>query len=277
MRAIYLPRGPAHRHENTVSRARKPQCSQDHMCCSSRQSRHRPSAEGDACYHHDALVSDSEPRKYRLLAELGHGGMADVYLAVTQGMQDFTKLAVVKRLRSHLAEDSDFLAMFMQEARIAARLNHPNVVHTFDVGHDGQFHFMAMEFLEGHPYSAILNRAGREHLDLALQIRILIDVLEGLHYAHELCDFDGKPLGLVHRDISPQNVFVTYDGQVKVLDFGIAKALDSAVETRTGVVKGKLSYMSPQQALANTIDRRADLYSVGVLLWEAVAQRRRYK
>jgi serine/threonine-protein kinase len=203
--------------------------------------------------------------------------MADVYLGVIRGPTDFTKLAVVKRLRSHLAEDPEFLEMFLQEARIAARLNHPNVVQTFEVGQEESHHFIAMEYLQGHPYSRFMSRIGREKIDFAVHLRILIETLEGLQHAHDLKDFDGRPLGLVHRDVSPQNIFITYDGQIKLLDFGIAKAFDSAVETRTGVIKGKLSYMSPEQALAGKVDRRSDLYSVGVMLWEAAARKRRWK
>jgi serine/threonine-protein kinase len=213
---------------------------------------------------------------YRLVADLGQGGMADVILAIAQGPVGFNKLVVIKRLRDHLEGDPEFVNMLVDEARLAARLNHPNIVHTNEVGEiDGHF-FMAMEFLEGQPLTRLKRRARRAGHDLSLdlELRILFDALGALHYAHDLCDYDGSPLGVVHRDATPSNLFVTYDGHVKVLDFGIAKATCRTTETRTGVVKGKMTYMPPEQALGHEVDRRADVYSVGVMLWEAAAGRR---
>ena len=213
--------------------------------------------------------------KYRFVATLGHGGMAEVFLAVAMGPAGFHKLQVVKRLRPHLAEDPDLCAMFLDEARLAARLNHRNVVQTNEVDRvDGQY-FMAMEYLDGQPLHRVIVQARkvRRALSPALISRVLCDALAGLHYAHELADYDGAPLGVVHRDVSPQNVFVTYDGQVKIVDFGIAKAARRAVETATGVIKGKVSYMAPEQAFGD-VDRRADVFSVGVVLWELLADRR---
>jgi eukaryotic-like serine/threonine-protein kinase len=216
--------------------------------------------------------------KYRLIAELGHGGMAEVYLAVSGGPAGFNKLVVIKQIRPQLAEDPEFLGMFLDEARLAARLSHPNVVQTNEVGQDGQRYFIAMEYLEGQPWNRILHRVGRSGpVPLGVQLRVLIDVLAGLQHAHELTDYDGTPLRVVHRDVTPHNVFVTYDGQIKVVDFGIAKALNSSSETRTGVLKGKVSYMSPEQARGETVDRRADLFSVGVMMWEALTGRRLWK
>jgi len=215
--------------------------------------------------------------RYRLLVELGHGGMANVCLAVQLGSAGFRRLAVLKRLRSHLSQDSEFLEMFLQEARLAARLNHPNVVHTHEVGHDEECHFMALEYLQGQSYQAVLARAGRDQYDFAHSLRVLIESLKGLDYAHQLKDFDGTPLHVVHRDISPSNIFITYDGQIKILDFGIAKAMSSSVETKAGMLKGKISYMSPEQASSETVDNQTDLYAVGVLLWEAAAGRRRWR
>jgi serine/threonine-protein kinase len=211
--------------------------------------------------------------KYRLICELGQGGMAVVYLAVALGAANFRKLAVVKVIRPQVAEEPGVREMFFDEARLSARLNHPNIVQTYDVGESSGKHFMAMEYLEGASLSAIL-----AHLKppFALRAKALLEVLEGLRYAHELKDFDGTPLHIVHRDISPQNVFLTYTGQVKVLDFGIAKAATSSVQTATGVIKGKLKYMAPEQGLGRAVDGRADLYAVGVMLWEAMTGRRRF-
>ena len=231
-------------------------------------------ASGDSM---NAGVSSNTLGKYRLIAELGRGGMAEVYLAIVAGPAGFNKLLVVKCIRPNLAEDPDFLAMFLDEARLAARLNHPNIVQTIEVGHMEGRYFIAMEYLEGQPLNRIQHRVGRQELPLGQHMRILCEVLSGLHHAHELTDYDGTPLDVVHRDTSPHNTFVTYSGQVKVVDFGIAKALNSSAETRTGVLKGKVAYMSPEQARGERVDRRADLYSVGVMLWEALARRRMWK
>jgi eukaryotic-like serine/threonine-protein kinase len=216
--------------------------------------------------------------KYRLIAELGQGGMATVYLAVALGTSGFRKLAVVKLIRPQYAADPDLIEMFLDEARLCARLNHPNIVQTYDVGIDDGQHLMAMEYLDGVSFNAAISRLGRDGgtLNFPLRARVLIEVLEGLRYAHELKDYDGKPLQIVHRDVTPHNIFVTYDGQVKLLDFGIAKAATSSVQTATGVIKGKLTYMAPEQAFGDPVDARADLYAVGVMLWEALTGRRRF-
>jgi serine/threonine-protein kinase len=170
--------------------------------------------------------------------------------------------------------DAEFLQGFLDEARLAARLSHPHIVQTNEVGHDAaNNYFIAMEYLDGQPLQRLRHRAhdaGRR-LELGLTLKVLLDVLEGLHYAHEVKDYDGTALNVVHRDISPQNIFVTYAGEVKILDFGIAKAIGSTDETRAGVYKGKLRYMSPEQMHGDAVDRRADVFSVGVILWAAVA------
>ncbi len=216
--------------------------------------------------------------KYRLIAELGHGGMAEVFLAVMRGPVGFNKLMVIKQIRPQLAEDPEFLGMFLDEARLAARLSHPNVVQTNEVGHEGNRYFIAMEYLEGQPLNRVLHRFQRAGgFPLAQHLRVITEVLAGLHHAHEIADYDGMPLGVVHRDVTPHNIFVTYDGQVKVVDFGIAKALNSSSETRTGVLKGKIAYMAPEQARGDRVDRRADLFSVGIMLWEAATGKRMWK
>ncbi|MFO0666904.1 MAG: serine/threonine-protein kinase [Polyangiaceae bacterium] len=216
--------------------------------------------------------------KYHLIAELGQGGMANVYLAMVAGQGSFRKLAVVKKLRGDLSQDVEFLQMFLEEARLAARLAHPNVVHTYDVGQDDNGYFIAMEYLDGVALQNIISRAGYSGVfTITHFLRVLIDVLAGLNYAHEVADLDGTPLRLVHRDVSPQNVLVTFDGQVKLVDFGIAKAANSAVETRTGVIKGKVTYMAPEQAISHDVDASADTYAIGVMLWEVIAQKRRWK
>jgi serine/threonine-protein kinase len=224
--------------------------------------------------------------KYRLIALLGQGGMASVYLSVVPGPAGVNKLLVVKLLREELAHDEDFVAMFLNEGRLATRLNHANVVQTYEVGiaqaegrpgapfDERKHHFLAMDYLDGQPLHAVLRKAGRRGMPLDVHVRVLAEALAGLHYAHTLRDFDGSELRVVHRDVSPQNVFVTYDGQVKVVDFGIAKAAGAANTTQSGVFKGKLSYVSPEQAGGEVVDARADIFSVGIMLWEAMAGRR---
>ncbi|NUO50730.1 MAG: serine/threonine protein kinase [Polyangiaceae bacterium] len=212
--------------------------------------------------------------KYRIIAKLGQGGMATVFLSLVPGPGGFNKLLVVKVLKEELSEDPEFLAMFLNEARLAARLNHANVVQTYEVGAEGRVHFIAMDYLDGQPLHAVLRKATRAGMPLDVHVRILADTCAGLHYAHTLRDFDGTPVFVVHRDVSPQNVFVTYDGQVKVVDFGIAKAVGAASTTQTGMLKGKMSYIAPEQAKGDAIDARADVFSVGVMLWEAMAASR---
>ncbi|HSO32263.1 MAG TPA: serine/threonine-protein kinase, partial [Labilithrix sp.] len=210
---------------------------------------------------------------HRLVAGLGQGGMARVYLAISQKQLGFTKLVVLKVLRDELDVDGALLDMFIQEARLAARLNHLHVVQTYEAGEDDGRHYIAMEYLEGQALSSVVARAG-SRLPLEAHLRILCDTLEGLQYVHDLTDYDGTPLGLVHRDVSPQNVFVTYSGQAKVIDFGIAKSFDST-RTVNGMLKGKIGYMAPEQARVGGVpDRRTDVFAVGVMLWEALAGRR---
>ena len=215
--------------------------------------------------------------KYRIIALLGQGGMASVFLSVVPGPLGVNKLLVVKLLRDELSQDEDFLAMFLNEARLAARLNHANVVQTYEIGLEDGHHFLAMDYLDGQPLHAILRKASRSGVPLDVHVRILAEMLAGLHYAHTLRDFDGTQLSVVHRDVSPQNVFVTYDGQVKLVDFGVAKTLAASHHTRPGALKGKLAYMAPEQLQPVPTDRRADLFAVGILLWEMLSGKRMWQ
>jgi serine/threonine protein kinase len=214
--------------------------------------------------------------KYQLFASLGRGGMADVFLAVARGPMGFNKLAVIKRLRAQLADDPSFRTMFLDEARLAARLNHPNVVHTYEVGEQDNIYFIAMEYLEGQALNKVISEAVKTNkvFDEVVCARIVSDALSGLHHAHDLKDYDGRPLQIIHRDISPHNVFVTYGGVTKLVDFGIAKAALSSTETEVGVLKGKVAYMSPEQAMAGPIDQRSDLFAMGIVLWELLTRQR---
>jgi serine/threonine-protein kinase len=214
--------------------------------------------------------------KYVPFARIGDGGMADVFLAVARGPMGFQKLTVLKKLRS---PDDAHVQMFLDEARLSARLNHPNIVQTHDVGDEQGGLFIAMDYLEGLPLHTLRTRIARAQGELpaALSAYIVAQALKGLHYAHELTDYDGVPLGIVHRDISPHNLFATYNGEVKLLDFGIAKALGNSSQTQTGVLKGKLKYMSPEQAACEEVDRRSDLFAIGIVLWEMLAGRRLFE
>jgi serine/threonine-protein kinase len=205
--------------------------------------------------------------------------MANVYLALTEGASGFKKLVVIKSLREHLANSPEFCAMLLDEGRLAARLSHPNVVQTYEVGTFLGRPALVMEYLEGQPLSAIVSRSRNvDPMPLSTHLKIVSEMLVGLDYAHDLTDYDGTPLHLVHRDVSPSNVFVTFDGTVKVLDFGIAKAATSSHNTNTGELKGKIAYMAPEQMLGERIiDRRADLFAAGVMIWEAAAGRRMWE
>lgn len=215
---------------------------------------------------------------YRLIAQLGQGGTADVFLAFLDGPRGAgaAKLVVLKRLRQHVTEDSDFITMLLDEARLTSRLSHANVVQLLDFGRDGDDYFLALEHLDGQPLHLIERRMAKKRATISREAFYLVvaDALAGLHYAHELRDFDGKPLELVHRDVTPHNIFVTYDGFVKVVDFGIAKAVGRLAETQHGLVKGKIRYMSPEQAAGLPIDRRTDVFAAGLLLFQAATGER---
>jgi serine/threonine protein kinase len=213
--------------------------------------------------------------RYEILSLLGQGGMARVFLALQRGAFASEKLVVIKQLHPELVSDETFLTMFMDEARIALQLNHPNVMHTYEVGSEGDDYFLAMEFLEGLTLSQIIRKGGRSGLPLHLHLWVLTQVLAGLGYAHDLRALDGEPLGIVHRDVTPSNVMITNAGEVKLLDFGIAKAAGALSLTQHGVIKGKLGYVAPEQCLGRPCDARSDLFAVGVMLWEAIAGRRR--
>ncbi|HEY1959009.1 MAG TPA: serine/threonine-protein kinase [Polyangiaceae bacterium] len=225
-----------------------------------------------------------EPTKYRRIVELGRGGMAVVSLTAMRSSHDVTKLVVVKELQANLAADPEYRTMFLDEARLAARLNHPNVVQTFEiVDHVGASATdglegvcaLVMEYLDGQALNRIRARMKDDSRALGVYLAVVIEALSGLEYAHTLLDYSGKPLGIVHRDVSPHNIFVTYSGEVKVLDFGIAKANDaSSAPTQVGTVKGKLGYMAPEQARGDRVDARADVFACGVILWEAAVRRR---
>jgi len=200
--------------------------------------------------------------------------MGSVHLAKMDGPSGFTKLAVVKELRPDLINSPELVQLFLAEARLAARLTHPNVVHTYGADEDHGRLYIAMEYLDGQPWVRVRHRLWQNRsLPLATHLRVLAETLAALHYAHEVSDYDGTPLHVVHCDVSPHNVFVTYEGQVKIVDFGVARAVISKDVTRKDSFAGKLSYAAPEQLSGEELDRRVDIFAVGVMLWEALAGR----
>ena len=225
-------------------------------------------------FHAQDLSQPHKLGRYRLIAGLGQGGMGMIHLAVSEGIGGFRKLFVIKELKRELSENPQFLSLFMREAKLVARLNHPNVVHTVEADQDAGRYFLAMEFLDGKPFNEILRRATQAPaVPLGLRLQVICHALAGLHHAHELTDYDGRPLHVVHRDVSPANIFVTYDGQVKVLDFGVASAANSVESGDAPVFKGKIGYAAPEQLRLRAADRRTDVFGCGVVLWEAIALR----
>lgn len=232
-----------------------------------------------ATVHHpvrnDTSVDTRRDRlsSYDLVAKLGQGGMAEVYLAIARGpISDFHKLVVLKRLHSALESDQGIVDMFLAEAKLAARLSHPNIVTTFSVDADEGCPFIVMEYLEGVSLGALIESLrGRPSSERWPLLSAISQALAGLHYVHEFKDYDGTPLRLVHRDIKPSNVFVTFDGQVKLLDFGIAKAMgEGSDSTASMALKGTARYMAPESVCdARSVDRRSDIFAMGVVLWEA--------
>jgi len=215
---------------------------------------------------------------YELIAKLATGGMAEIFLArrTSGGGGNKDEMVVLKRILPHLAEDEHFVTMFRDEARLASRLEHQNVGKVHNLGHVGPTWFIVMEYLHGVPLSRVLTKLakGRQFLDVRLVASIIVQACEGLHHAHELTGLDGSLLGVVHRDVSPPNIFVTDGGVVKLLDFGIAKARGASSKTRTGTVKGKNAYMSPEQILGKPLDRRSDVFALGAVMYELLAVKR---
>ncbi len=207
--------------------------------------------------------------RYRLLGRIGVGGMAEVWAGELRSRGGFRKRVVIKRIRPLCARDPEWAQMFETEARVAARLAHPNICEVFELCDvDGEL-YMALELLRGASVRSLIRDGGA--LTPGQVAGLIEQAGAGLHHAHELRDTTGAPLGVVHRDVSPENLFVTVDGTVKLLDFGIAKIADQfAVKTLTGKTKGKLAYIAPEQLAGEPVDRRADVWALGVVMWEAL-------
>jgi len=238
------------------------------------EARSKPSRSGTSSS--DGMPRDRLVGRYELLHRLGHGGMATVYLGRAVGTAGFEKLVAVKVIHPHLANEPDFVEMFLDEARIAARIHHPHVVEILDLGREDDVFFMVMEYIEGDTLSTLLREMKKtgELLPVQAVLQMVADACEGLASAHDLVDPDGVPYHLVHRDVSPHNLLAGLDGRVCVVDFGIMKAAGKRSTTLTGQLRGKLPYMSPEQARGQPIDRRTDVFALGAVMWELLTNTR---
>jgi serine/threonine protein kinase len=217
--------------------------------------------------------------RYQVIKHLASGGMAQVLLARQTGIEGFERYVVLKQIHVERARDRNIVTMFLDEARLAASLHHTNIVQVHDVGQDKGEYFIAMEYIHGEDLRSLLSKLNRERRQMPLEhvITIVSSVAAALHYAHEMRGSDRKPLGLVHRDVSPSNILIAYDGNVKVVDFGIAKAAHRESETKSGTLKGKIAYMAPEQCLGEPVDRRSDVFALGIVLYELFTVRRLFK
>jgi serine/threonine protein kinase len=215
-------------------------------------------------------VSSSVP--YQLVKRIAFGGMAEIHLAKTSGIGGFEKLLALKVIHPKYSEDQEFIDMLIDEAKIAVQLSHVNICQTFDLGRVDSTYYIALEFIDGKDLYQLLVKCSERDIAIPLDLIAFIgmEMSAGLHFAHTKSDNYGQPLNLIHRDVSPQNVLVSYDGEVKIVDFGIAKASKRSRETESGVIKGKFFYMSPEQAWGDNIDARTDIFSSGICLYEMI-------
>ncbi|MCA1665160.1 MAG: serine/threonine protein kinase, partial [Myxococcales bacterium] len=214
--------------------------------------------------------------KYVLLERISVGGMAEVFKAKSFGVEGFEKILAIKRILPSMAEDADFIEMFIDEAKICGQLNHANICQIFELGRVEDSHFIAMEYVWGKDVLQIQNRFRklRQTMKAEMAAFIAAKLCEGLDYAHKKKDAAGRPLGIIHRDISPQNILISYDGELKIIDFGIAKAASRSSKTQAGVLKGKFGYMSPEQVRGLPLDRRSDVFAIGTILYELLTSDR---
>src|ERR1041384_8196436 len=217
--------------------------------------------------------------KYELLMPLAAGGMARIYIGRSTGIGQFERHVVLKMITPERANDQIAVNMFLDEARLAASLNPQNVAQGFEVGEDAGIHYLAMEYVHRQDLRALLAKAGSQgtRVPIELALTVVAGAAAGLHHAHERRDPQGVSLGIVHRDVSPSNIMIGYDGAVKLLDFGIAKATARSVETQSGIIKGKFAYMAPEQCRGRDVDRRSDVFSLGIILYEISTQHRCFR
>ncbi|MCW5834949.1 MAG: serine/threonine protein kinase, partial [Labilithrix sp.] len=214
--------------------------------------------------------------RYDLLARLRAGGMATLYLGKRVGVAGFTRPVAIKVIHPHLAASPRFVQMFVDEATLSAKIDDPHVVHVEELGEANGTYFLVMEYVDGASLAELLRELGRRKRALSVELAVWVaaQVAAGLHAAHEATTETGEPLGIVHRDVSPHNVLLAFKGHVKLIDFGVAKARGRPGDTQTGSLRGKLAYMPPEQAFGRSVDRRADVYALGVVLWEMLTMRR---
>ncbi len=221
----------------------------------------------------------SAANSYEILAKLATGGMAEIFLARGASTAGVERYVVLKRVLRHRASDVHFVEMFLDEARLAAQLQHPNIAQVYDIGKLGDSYFFTMEYVHGETVRTLLGRSHglRQPIPVGAVLSIVAGAAAGLHHAHERKGFDGRHLGIVHRDVSPSNLMVSYEGTVKVVDFGVAKASHRSTETQSGTVKGKITYMSPEQCKGVEIDRRSDLFALGIVFWELLTSEKLFR
>ena len=221
----------------------------------------------------------STANRYEILARLAVGGMAEIFLARTESQAGVERHVVLKRVLGHRATDIKHVHMFLDEARLAAQLQHPNIAQVFDTGKLGNSYFFTMEYVHGETVRELMHRAYelQQKVPIGCALTIIAGAAAGLQHAHDRLGVDGKPLGIVHRDVSPSNLMISYEGSVKVVDFGVAKAADRSIETQTGTVKGKIGYMAPEQCRGGIVDRRCDLFCLGIVMWEILVGERLFK
>ena len=221
-------------------------------------------------------MTESAQQRYRVVEKLESGGMAEVFRAESEGLQGFRKQVAIKRVLPHLSEKKKFIAMFLDEARLSAQLSHSNCVQVFDIGVGDNAFFIVMEYVDGANLKGIAESVKKQGKDFPVQAAAWVahEICKGLSYAHELTDPNGMPMNLVHRDMSPPNVLITKYGEVKIVDFGLAKASSQLEKSEPGIIKGKFSYLSPEAALGQEVDKRTDIFAVGIILWELLAGQR---
>ena len=218
----------------------------------------------------------SEQQRYRVIKRLASGGMAEVFVAESAGIEGFKKQVAIKRVLPQLSKKEQFIAMFLDEARLSAHLSHSNVVSVFDIGVGDGTYFIVMEFVDGADLKAVMEHHKKINRPVPLEIAVFITakICQGLAYAHELENLEGQPLQIVHRDITPANVLITKYGEVKIVDFGLAKASSQLAESDAGVIKGKFGYLAPETVLELGVDHRVDIFALGIILWEMLAGKR---
>lgn len=224
-------------------------------------------------------LSESSQQRYRVIERLASGGMAEVFLAESAGIEGFKKRVAIKRVLPHLSENKRFIAMFLDEARLSAHLTHSQIAQVFDIGVGDNAYFIVMEYVDGSDLKGLIehHRKTSKPFPVECAVYIAVKICEGLAYAHELTNPAGQPLNIVHRDMSPPNVLITRFGEVKIVDFGLAKASSQLEKSEAGIIKGKFGYLSPEAALGLEVDHRTDIFAVGIILWELIAGRRLFQ